>query len=220
MSSKGKRAGAQAVKGRNSLERSMRRAGSLLEQVAWGGVVREPSPQLSWWAGPRVGRKLPAASMPFPFPHASAEGPASSSPLCGYSAPCLPYLDAMHLPCTLVPCLALPATLLCFSAQLGFCPTAPAPQLAETLSLQGQRLPSLGPPKSPRRCLPEGRGGWNTCSGAARPREPLPAYLSLPALVLLRSWRGRGQRSHPTGLELLLCPPHCMTPCLPTLSHA
>lgn len=42
-----------------------------------------------------------------------AQGPASSSPSVAALHPCLPHLDAMHYPCALVPCLALPATLLC-----------------------------------------------------------------------------------------------------------
>ena len=149
------------------------------EAVGWQTVCRGAAQGSSsparlvgqaWAAGsPEASCRVHAAFLLPSF----AQGPASSSPLCGRPAPSPAPLDAMHCPCALVPCLALPATPLCFQ-----CLTAPAPLLAETLAM---RLPLFpGPTWNPCEVLTRGLRGRNINSGmGSAPGKPLPAYSCL-----------------------------------------
>lgn len=91
-----------------------------------------PSSLVGWAWG---GRKPTAESRCLPSP-LLCPGSCILEPSVAALHPCLPHLDAMHCPCALVPCLALPATLLCLK-----CPS-PCQLLAETLPLP-RESPSL-----------------------------------------------------------------------------
>lgn len=86
-------------------------APSVGEWKGFVGAAQEsssPASLVGWARGSRKAggpRPIHAAFLLANF----AQGPASSSPL----HPCQPHLDAVHCPCVLVPCLALPNTLLC-----------------------------------------------------------------------------------------------------------
>lgn len=100
------------------------------------------------------------------LPSFSPPLPRVLHPQAPYAAalhPCLPHRDAMHCPQALVPCLALPTTLLCLT-----CPTAPAPLLAEALLLPCESPSSLCLPRT-NKVLTRGPRGPNTQSGGLGP---------------------------------------------------
>lgn len=159
-----------------------------------GEWPRDPDPQQAWWAGHGMAGRQEAhgrVHAAFLLP-SFAQGPASSSPLCRGPAP-LPAPPGCHvLPLCTGPCLALPANLLCLKSP------HPAPHcLLRPLPLQHESFSSLCPPGNPTGAHPRAEGLYHLLRGGLSPGETITCLLSsLPALLLLQSWRGEGGQHH------------------------